>query len=274
MEQLLIKILPLIAAVLVFTLIIVMYLNYQPDKLVKEYERINMRLKAQRNYFFNYQKIDEYLKANGATFHYGKWIEPIKYYALCLVLAVVLFSIGIKYHWLMAILGGVVGYQLTAILLYLMNKSDNQAMLLQIQTVYNTMIVQIKAGVYVTDSLSECYSSLPPGRLRSALEEVAGELFMSSSFDTAICNFNSKFNNSYIDSLCIILLQGKETGKTVELLNDMTEQLSDLYRSILAKKKQSLSLTLLFCMLGLLFAFFIFIFYALIMDVFTKAGTL
>ena len=48
------------------------------------------------------------------------------------------------------------------------------------------------------------------------------------------------FDNRYIDSLCIILLQALESGQVVELLGDIGEQIKDMEQSVLEKKKNAL----------------------------------
>uniref|UniRef100_UPI004057115D type II secretion system F family protein n=1 Tax=Acetatifactor sp. TaxID=1872090 RepID=UPI004057115D len=274
-EQLLIDILPFVISILVFVLILIFASTYHPQQaFVKTYERVNNRLREKKNGIFNYERTREFLQANGAEFHYGKWIDPVKYLALRLILAALLFFITIRFHWFVATLSAILGYQIPGLMLVYMNRQDNEKMLMEVQTVYNALFVLIKAGVYVSDAMAECYTRLKPGRLRSALEEISGELFVKNSFDEAIKNFQKKFNNSFIDSLCIILLQGKETGKTVELLQDISEQIKEMNATLLRRKKDALEHKATFCILAIFAAVLVVVLYALVTDMFASAGNL
>lgn len=273
-SEILISIMPFIISVLIFWLIVLLAQTYQPNRIIRTYERVNKQLKEKKNVFFDYEKVKVFLTANGAKFYLGKWVEPIKYYAIRLVLAAVFFGIGLQFHWLLAVIFAFIGYHLLQFIIIYRNRKYNERMLPQIQTIYSALQIQIKAGVFVSDALAECYSRLEPGRLRTALEEVAGELFVKSSFESAITNLNRKFNNGFIDSLCIILLQAKETGKSAELLNDISYQLNDMNKTLLMKKRAALERTITFCLLGIVVAFMTVIMYVLVVDLFAIAGNL
>lgn len=79
----------------------------------------------------------------------------------------------------------------------------------QIQTLYSLLQVQIHAGVPMIDALSESYQSFPAGRLRNALSEFSTTIYFNGSFDKSLEELNKKFDNGFIDSLCIILLQAQ-----------------------------------------------------------------
>lgn len=264
------------ASLLVFFLIITISLRFHPGQAaVKIYDRINSRLKERKkSRLFNYEKIQKFLLANGAEQHYGRRMEPIKFIAVKSIAAAGVFCVLLRLHWIMAAAGILIGYQIPDMLLAYLNKQDNFKMLPQIQTMYSTLTVQIKAGVYVTDALSECYRGLPKGRIRKALEELSGELYMKSTFDEAVNHFNGKFSNAFIDSLCIILLQAQESGQAVQLLSDITEQVKDMQSALLIRKKEQLDRRSTFCILGIVAAALAVIMYACIMSVLSAAGGL
>lgn len=273
--QIVIMCMPLIITVLFFLFVLVITRNYNPGKaIVRTYERVNNHLRENRNGFFNYDHINQFLTSNGAASHYGRWIDPVKYFILRLVAAATVFLVIIRFHWFLAAVGAIIGFKLPEILLIYLNKQDNNKMMIQIQTIYNALSVQIKAGVYVSDALMECYRSLPDGRLRKALEELSGELFLKNSFEEAIQSFNNKFSNSFIDSLCIILRQAQESGQAVELLRDMSEQIKDMQSALLLKKKEALDRSNTICILGVLTAAMIVILYAVVSSMFTTASQL
>lgn len=270
-----ITIMPFVTALLCLALIVTMAATFNPKRIfIKTYERVNDHLKERKSGLFDYGRINDFIRANGASYHYGKWIDPLKYIALSILCASLLLFITIRYHWIIAIASSVIGYLIPRLLLISLNKKDNRKMLPQIQTIYNALTVQIKAGVHVTDAMAECYSRLPPGRLREALEEVSADLFVRNSFEESINKFNQKFNNSFIDALCIILLQAQESGKAVELLRDMSEQIKDMHAALLLRKKASLQRTVTFCVLGVVGSFLIITIYAFVVDITKVASSL
>ena len=91
--------------------------------------------------------------------------------------------------------------------------------------IYQALEVQIRAGIYVADALTECCQSVKGRRLQQALIELAGDLVMQSDLMTALSAFQGKFDNRQIDALCITLIQAGESGQAVELLGEKTWKL-------------------------------------------------
>ena len=51
------------------------------------------------------------------------------------------------------------------------------------------------------------------------------------TMEEAVDIFSSKFNNRHIDVLCIVLAQAQSSGKTVQILTDMSDQITNLRHS-------------------------------------------
>lgn len=136
-----------------------------------------------------------------------------------------------------AVLAATVLYFLPELLLIYMNERDNHNMLTEIKLIYQALEVQIRAGIYVADALTECCQSVKGRRLQQALIELAGDLVMQSDLMTALSAFQGKFDNRQIDALCITLIQAGESGQAVELLGDMGEQLKDMEITVLNHQK-------------------------------------
>ena len=64
--------------------------------------------------------------------------------------------------------------------------------------------------------------------------------------------FQQKFDNRYVDSLCITLLQALESGQALELLSDIGEQIKDMEAGVLERKKNALDRSITFYQLGVL----------------------
>lgn len=261
--------------ILAFALILAVGLTYDTGKiLVRAYERVNNHLVEQKRGLFHYDRTKEFLLSKGAPAHFGKWIDPVKFLAIQMVSAALLFCIGIGVHGALAVILSLIGSLIPKMMLIYLNVQDNDKMLPQIQTIYSAIRIQIEGGVYLTDALSECYGSIGRGRLRTALEELSGELLLQGSFEDSINHFNQKFDNGFIDSLCIIIKQAQESGQAVELLDNMSDQIKDMRSALLHKKKEQLERKTTLCILGVLAAILVIILYACVTSMFQAAGNL
>lgn len=268
-----IKIMQVVIAVLAFVAAAVMVWTLRPRKiLIRTYERVNNQLKEVKG-GISYEKTERFLKSHGAAYHYGSWITPLKYMILKVVAGIVCFGIGTRINIFVAVALMMLGYQLPSILLLSLNKSDNVKMIPQMQGLYNALQEQVKAGVYVTDALTECYRGIEKGRLRIALEELSGDIMLKILFE-AMGRFQSKFDNSSIDALTVILVQAQESGQSADLLSDMSEQIKDMQAVALLKKKERLNRMGTFCIMGILSVIIAVILYAFATSMFNTVSTL
>ena len=80
MVQMMITLMPCVIALLSFFLVLVIAFSYHPERAVyKTYIRINHTLKEKKSGLFDYEATQVFLKENGASWHYGSWINPIRY---------------------------------------------------------------------------------------------------------------------------------------------------------------------------------------------------
>ncbi|MCM1045760.1 MAG: hypothetical protein NC417_09630 [Candidatus Gastranaerophilales bacterium] len=245
---------------------------YHPAKLVlKTYEEFMGLLKEGRQTGEWYLRKNRWLLKNGAAFHYGVWINPVTYLALCIVMGTGGFLILAGISLVYGVLGMAIFALLPHILLEYLNRKDNELALPEIKLVYHALEMQIRAGVYVTDALAECYGSVQERRLQQALLDLAGDIVMKADIYEALERFQGKFDNRYIDALCITILQALESGQAVELLNDIGEQLKDMEAAVLLHKKGSLDRSITFYQLGILVAVLGITLYACVTHMFAAA---
>lgn len=242
----------ILVAVLGGVLIFRLGRSHTPEILLHTLEEFTGMIRESEGYTGWSEKTERKLIRNGAKYHYGKAITPIKYLAGRIVLAffgaISLLKIGCGY----AALAAAVLYFLPELLLLYMNERDNRNMLSEIKLIYQALEVQIRAGIYAADALAECCQSVKGRRLQQALIELAGDLVMQSDLMTALSTFQGKFDNRQIDALCITLIQAGESGQAVELLGDMGEQLKDMEVTVLNHQKNSLDRSITFYQLGML----------------------
>lgn len=216
-----------------------------------------------------YQKNYEWLQKKGAAFHFGGWLDPAAWFALNVSLACAGFIIGRQFSFAAGAVGGVCFYLLPRALVQYMDHRDNERIMPELKLIYHGLEMQIRAGVYVTDALTECYAGVQNVRLRQALLDLAGAVTMKADVYEALNHFQSSFDNRYIDSLCITLIQALESGQAVELLSDIAEQVKDMEVSVMGRKKNALDRSLTFYQLGILAAVLGIVLYACVSQMFS-----
>ena len=238
------------------------------EVVLRAYDTFCMHARSKKNKLWDYEKWEEFLRVNGAAYHYGKWINPVSYLTLCLALAGAGFLIGLSWGLLAGIAGAVLAAILPGILLERMNRQDNEAMLTELNLVYNALAIQIRAGVYVTDALAEVYGSVKQIRLRDGLQTLSGDIVMKADLDEALERFQGQFSNRYIDSLCITILQAMESGQAVELLGDIADQIKDMELTLQSRRKEKLDRSITFYQLGIFAAIIAVVLYACVEHMF------
>lgn len=268
--QMIVRIISVVIAVMTASLILIVAATCKPGKLLLQtYEEISAGLKKSRNGLFDYRKVEAFLERNGADFHFGRWISPISYMVIRFMAGGIGMLLGAYYEvWLSFVLA-VIFFLLPDMMLVWLNGKDNERMLPELKLVYNAMSMQIKAGVYVTDALAECYGSVREARLRQALLTLSGDITMKADVEEALEGFQAKFDNQYIDALCITILQALESGQAVDLLSDIGEQIKDMEVTIMSRKKSNLDRSITFYQLGILSAIMVVVLYACVVHMLT-----
>lgn len=216
-------------------------------------------------------RTEKKLRQNGAGYHYGRKITPVKYLAGRLGISAVSAILLAGISWGYAMLAAVILFYLPELLLVYMNRQDNRKMLPELRLIYQALETQIRAGVYVTDALTECCQSVRSPRLQQALLELSGDIVMQGDLVTALSNLQQKFDNRQIDALCVTLIQAAESGQAVDLLKDIGEQLKDMELTVLQQQKSALDRSITFYQLGMLGAVLGIILYACVGYMFRAA---
>lgn len=270
--QLLLLISKAVISLFVFLVLLAMCKGRKPGEMVlKAYENVCMQAKNSSHGFFAYERWEEYLRVHGAVYFYGSWINPVSYLALCILSGATGLLLGYSFGVVGAVICGLTGCLLPGILLQYLNKRDNERMLTELDMVYSALSIQIRAGVYITDALAECYGSVTHERLRDALQNLSGDIVMKGDLDRALERLQGQFRNRYIDSLCITILQAMESGQAVELLGDISEQIKDMEITLQHKKKEQLNRSVTFYQLGIFALILVLVLYACVVHMFSSS---
>lgn len=267
------KLLPVCAAILMFVLVHVLEGAYHPGRrILTTYQELSGLIREKGTRSGWYQRKARWLARNGGAFHYGSKMTPARFLAVRLVLGASGMTVLGTLSWEYGLAGCVILFFLPSWLLLYMNQRDNERLLPELKLIYHALEIQIRAGVYVTDALAECYGSVQDERLRNALLELAGDIVMKADIYEALDKFQGKFDNRYVDSLCVTVLQALESGQAVELLGDIGEQIKDMEETVLERKKGALDRSITFYQLGILAAVLAIALYACVTYMFGAAA--
>lgn len=262
---------PVILAVLVFVGIMMFGREVWEKQILKVYEEFGGLLAVKSRESGWFLKTQGFLLKKGAEFHFGKWLHPAGWLALCVMSGCACFLLGLQVNLFLALLCGPGGLFLPVGLLCFLNHRDNERMLPEIKLIYNGLELQLQAGVYVTDALTECLGAVSEIRLSEALLELAGAITVKADVYEALNRFQSRFDNRYIDALCITLIQALESGQAVDLLKDIAEQVKDMELLVMGRRKAALDRSVTFYQLGILAALLGVVIYACVSQMFAVA---
>jgi Flp pilus assembly protein TadB len=252
MREILVLALPGIAATLFGVLIVMLGAGNRKKKLIGGMrDFVGLLESGSRKSAFG-EGIERFLTKNGVTFHYGKRMSAVKLVLVSVLLFAGGYVLGLQVSFSVGIPAGAFFAALPWMLVPVLNRKDNEKMLPDLQAVFRSLAMQIRAGVHVSDALAEMYVSITEVRLREAFIALGSDIILKSDMFSALENFQSKFDNRYVDSLCITVLQSMESGQASQLLQDIGDQMKDMEKDVLEKKKGKLDRSLTFYQLGML----------------------
>ncbi|WP_302640439.1 hypothetical protein [uncultured Clostridium sp.] len=227
-------ILPLISSILAYKLVRISFKENKVKKFSKMTSGImEVGLKKSNTGYFSYKRIESYLQKMGVNDMFEGKVTPSSFMLVKIFMGLILALIGIKEQILLLTIGlALLGFFLPDIFINLSNNEDNDKILVDLKRVYDTLRIQTKAGVFLTSSIAECYLVAENKRLKKALLELNNKIIAKNDIESAIEDFNSKFKNPYIDTFCIVIKQSLESGKTVQILEDLSAQIKDIQQAI------------------------------------------
>lgn len=196
-----------------------------------------------------------FLLRSGAVF-WLPWINEERYFVLRMAAAILCGGCGMcvaflfdvfQTLWPMLLAGGMLlGFFLPMLIFRISDARDNEQMTADIRKLYEHVKIQIKAGMYLTNTLSACYLAISNRRLKQGLLELNSRLIATNSIPLAIADFGEKFTNEYIAYFCLIVSQSEQSGRMAQMLDDMTTQMEDLEKYMMAQKRGRMERKVLF----------------------------
>ncbi len=193
------------------------------------------------NYLRHYNKTQVYLSQVGANYLMKRIVDPTEYILAKLILASIFGFCGfVFFGWVGLLVGIVFGYMILKIMLEINNKEDNERMLEDFVSIYETIMIKTEAGIFLTDALKTCYKSVENKRLKKELYYLMMEITAQNNVTEALSKFQLKFKDIHINELCSVIRQGYETGNVVNAIANVTKHLNDIQKAVELRNNQKL----------------------------------
>lgn len=181
-------------------------------------------------------RLTAFLNRYGVLFMFPG-ITPFGFVTTLIISGILLSAVCLQVNLYLALAAFPIGIYFPVIVIRMSNSSDNNEMLTDIESIYDILRIQARAGVHIQDSLMDCYMLTVNKRLKAALLILCNRISTKSTLEEAVREFNGKFANSHIDVLCIVLNQAQSSGKMVQILADMSEQIRQVRHAHSLKEK-------------------------------------
>lgn len=213
-------------------------------KAQEEYDKIrknvNHRLRKSVRNEFNYQHVKDFIDSMGITYASKGFITPAKYLGCKFLSAFLLMGAGFCLHPAAGVLLLFVGFKLPDMIAMEGNKKDNAMILEDIKDIFDILRLQTKAGVFLTNALSECYLTVKNDRLKQALFQMTTSIIAKHDIEGAVKEFKRMFDNIYINSFAISIGQSLETGQAAQMFSDMSKQIESIDKAIIISEREKI----------------------------------
>lgn len=220
-------------------------MSKQDDIAIMAKNTIDIAIGNSNAAYFNYAKITADLSKYGVMYKFHDYHLDPAYFIIAKILVAI--SCGLVSFLLLPeqiiimLIVTVAGFFIPDILMRVLNESDNDEMQDDILTIYRMLKTHVDSGVYITDSLIECYRSISHPRLKQALNEMNNNILSKRvTVEEAVNQFNARFHNEQINDLAIIIKQAIYTGRSANLLEDIAKKININNKIRLQKHKEKL----------------------------------
>lgn len=212
-----------------------------------------------------------WLRQMGVTYMLGRDISVYSFIVFRLISGIISCIAALRFisdfrtiqMYIAIIIITYIGSLLPVMFLKLSNRMDNSLMLEDIKLIYDTLKIQSRSGVYITDILTECYLIVRTPRLKDALRELSNEIFTKHDLQRGLTVFNSKFQNVYIDMLVMTIEQSIQSGQSVQMFYDIAQQIGEVEQALFKKEKRKAENKMLAYELAVYFAILMIVVYAM-----------
>lgn len=192
------------------------------------YNNLTDSMRNTGNKVFNYDEIARYLKSSGALYMASGKLTPVSYLMMRAGAAIFGMVLGLQAGVILGVIGLALGFFAPDFIIKMSNESDNEKMVDDIKSIYDLIRIQTKSGVFISDSLQDCYKVVSNSRLKAAFKDLNKQIMQKNDLSESLEDFRLHFQNEYIDTLVVIIQQSLRTGKSAKMFDDIKKQIEDL----------------------------------------------
>lgn len=212
-----------------------------------------------------YRKLQIYLSRIGVNYMMKRVVDPVEFLLAKYMITIMLGFVGFTIYKLVGMVVGVlIGFNFLNVIFSMSNRKDNDNILADIRSIYDTLKIKTESGVFLTQSIRQCYKVVENKRLKDALLTLSSELSTTNNIKNAVDTFQMKFKNRYIDQLCVTIRQSYESGSTINNITDISNNLNNMQKAIEISEKSKLETDILISQVLLLCEILIVILYTVL----------
>lgn len=213
-------------------------------KMTRDAKKVleNAGKKLEKSKMFNYESKLRKLKSQGALARNPKLANPSYYLVIHLLFALVIGFAGFLFNKPLIIPLAILGWFVPDFIFSSQAKSEEKELMNDSLTLCNMLISQIRGGAYIGSAIAACKDLVQNKRLKACLNQfyidtATGQKTLLEATD----ELESNFAQSNIQTLCMIIRQSEQTGKSVDILNDLNKQIADTQEEIYQSDKEKLN---------------------------------
>lgn len=164
-----------------------------------------------------YEKLKVKMRKSG----YKNIFAPVIYLFFKYVLPAIMFLIVSIFNYpdiIGSIIVAVFVFISTEVVVYTKKKDLNMRFRKYIYKIYRYLHNQISSGVSISDAVKTVYKVVHDKQIQHTLIEFAARYELTSDIDYSIEVFNKSFESDEVETLCLAIKQGIETGDNKDLL--------------------------------------------------------
>lgn len=189
------------------------------------YKKLNVYLRNVKEGHFSYESIRKYLKKFGNPLG----LTPAGYILLKVLIAVIfMLSFILSKAYVFGIIVAAIGYYTPDIICIIKDKEDMKIIKFELKNIYDSINMQMAAGVFIGKALTECYLIASNKRFKKRLAVLSAEINITQNIDAALTNFSENFNSEEIKNFVLTIKQSLQTGQSKQQIEDMSEELSEM----------------------------------------------
>ena len=229
----------------VFVGLTMMFVYFQMTNRLKENKKSQpvITVKKKKIKPLNFDETVRRLKAYGALDKHPKLADP-GYYLIIHTIIALIFGISgaLIIHPVCGVILAPIGWMFLDFSFKRKAKAEERELMDDALTLCNMLISQIKGGVYIGSAISTCRTLVKNKRLRKCLNEFyISTATAEKTLNEAVEEIESNFMQKDILTICMILRQNEETGKSVDVFNDLNKQIGDMQEEIYLADKEKLN---------------------------------